>query len=245
MDGQGRVGDSSSPPVTVQGGALRTWAFLRPGVERVRILLNTEGRPLNANLELWHGPDNTPQKVAVYLEDGNLRSFSAVIETPQDHNAIAVYNTGCLEFPFWASVEPELGSGATVGIAAALQSFSNTCVSKTIQGGAIHSIPFPAAVESVALLLTTDGRPLNARIELLQGPNNNKQIMEVYTEDGLERPFYAILEKHQGWGQRRPHLQYSVCRISIDGMHRTVFDRARGIGGRRIRHVGSLQSWMG
>ena len=100
MDGEGRMGDSSSPPVTVQGGALRTWVFLRPGVERVRILLNTEGRPLNANLELWHGPDNTPQKVAVYLEDGNLRSFSAVIETPQDHNAIAVYNTGRLEFPF-------------------------------------------------------------------------------------------------------------------------------------------------
>ena len=86
-----------------------------------------------------------------------------------------------------------------MGIAAALQSFSDTCESKTIQGGAIHSIPFPAAVESVALLLTTDGRPLNARIELLQGPNNNKQIMEVYTEDGLERPFYDILEKHQGW----------------------------------------------
>ena len=141
--------DSSSPPVTVQGGALRTWAFLRPGVERVRILLNTESRPLNANLELWHGPDNTPQKVAVYLEDGNLRSFSPVIETPQDHNAIAVYNTGRLEFPFWASVEPELGSGATVGIAATLQSFSDTCVSpRQFKEG--PSIPFPFRLPSKA-----------------------------------------------------------------------------------------------
>jgi hypothetical protein len=133
---------------------------------------------------LWHGPDNTPVKMRVYVENGEMRPFSCVVETPRGPNTIALRNIGQLEFPFAARVDH-----------LRVDRPSQECLqsSSTIQGGALRTYPFEPAVDSVQVLLKTDGRPLNARIELLQGPNNNKQVIELYTEDGLNRPFFCTL----------------------------------------------------
>jgi len=176
------------PEVTVQGGSLKTWAFNSPAVERVQVVLKTEGRPLDADVELWAGPDNTPHKMRVYVENGASRPFSTVMETPRGPNTIAIRNIGQMEFPMAAQVEAVSGAGPLDG------GMRPTNGPMTIQGGALRTYPFDPVVDSVQVLLRTDGRPLNARIELLQGPNNNKQVIELYTEDGLDRPFYAILE---------------------------------------------------
>jgi hypothetical protein len=153
-------------------------------VEQVQVVLSTEGRPLDADIELWHGPDNTPVKIRAYVENGQLRPFSAVIETPRGPNTVAIRNIGQIEFPIAASV-----------VAENIDQPTPECLesSMTIQGGALRTYPFDPTVDSVQVLLTTDGRPLNARIELLQGPNNNKQVIELYTEDGMDRPFFCFL----------------------------------------------------
>ncbi len=173
----------------IQGGALKTWSFPDPNVDSVQVFMKTEGTPLTANVELWHGPDSTPHKMAVYLEDGDFRPFSAVIATPRfNANSVSIRNTQTLEYPIEAAVEPDYES---------LDEITRNIgedIPKVMQGGAIHTVPFPPSVASVAVLLRTDGRPLNARLELLQGPNNNKQVVEVYTEDGIEHPFFAVIE---------------------------------------------------
>jgi hypothetical protein len=176
---------SPDAPILVQGGSLRTWSYRSPAVEQVQVVLSTEGRPLDADIELWHGPDNTPCKMRVYVENGKLRPFSAVIETPRGPNTVAIRNIGQIEFPIAANVQAE---NVDMPSADCLSS------STTVQGGALRTYPFYPSVDSVEVLLKTDGRPLNARIELLQGPNNNKQVIELYTEDGFDRPFFCILE---------------------------------------------------
>jgi hypothetical protein len=181
MDGKNNR--KGADAVIVQGGSLRTWSFATPQIERVQVKLSTGGRPLNADIDLWQGPDNTPQKMAVYIEDGALRPFNAVVATPRGQNTIAVLNTASMEYPL--SAEVAAGTAETDMIASE---------GVTVQGGAIKTYSFGAPVGSVQILLKTDGRPLNARLELLQGPNNNKQVIDLYTEDGLDRPFYAIIE---------------------------------------------------
>jgi len=177
-------GISEDGQILVQGGSLRTWSYRSPAVEQVQVVLSTDGRPLDADIELWHGPDNTPVKMRVYVENGQLRPFSAVIETPRGPNTVAIRNIGQIEFPIAASV-----------VADNVDNPSPECLqaSMTIQGGALRTYPFDPSVDSVQVLLKTDGRPLNARIELLQGPNNNKQVIELYTEDGMDRPFFCFL----------------------------------------------------
>ncbi len=175
--------------VIVHGGSLRTWSYATTKVDRVQVVLQTKGRPLNANVDLWQGPDNTPQKMGVYIEDGAVRPFICSIETPRGQNTVAVRNTGQMEFPLMAHVQ-----AAPKGSPSPAHELAASSLPETIQGGAIKTYSFAPSVSSVQVLLQTDGRPLNARIELLQGPNNNKQVMELYTEDGLERPFFTIIE---------------------------------------------------
>eukprot|EP00316_Scyphosphaera_apsteinii_P023618 CAMPEP_0119311722 /NCGR_PEP_ID=MMETSP1333-20130426/23637_1 /TAXON_ID=418940 /ORGANISM="Scyphosphaera apsteinii, Strain RCC1455" /LENGTH=333 /DNA_ID=CAMNT_0007316185 /DNA_START=71 /DNA_END=1069 /DNA_ORIENTATION=- len=176
---------ADATPIIVQGGALRTWSYSNPHVEQVQIVLRTEGRPLDADIELWHGPGNTPCKMRVFVEDGRSSPFSAVIETPRSPNTVAIRNIGPTVFPLSAKVFAD-----NVDVP------SQECIysSMIIQGGALRTYPVDSYVNTYHVLLQTDGRPLNARIELLQGPNNNKQAIELYAEDGLDRPFFCVLE---------------------------------------------------
>ena len=170
--------------ILVQGGSLRTWSYRSPAVEQVQVHLGTEGRPLDAEIDLWHGPDNTPVKMRAYVENGKIRPFSCVVQTPRGPNTVAIRNIGELEFPLAAEVTANQVEMPTQECRAS---------TTTIQGGALRTYPFEPQVDTVQVLIKTDGRPLNARIELLQGPNNNKQVIELYTEDGLDRPFFCTL----------------------------------------------------
>lgn len=133
--------------------------------------VRTQGRPLEANVELWEGPDNKPQKMRVYSEDGRLRPFRALIELPCKQNTLAVKNIGPnLEFPLSASV----ADGDTVEIdyaspISAAQIYEYGGEMNNIQGGSLRTWPLGPETAALQIVLQTMGLPLCARIELSQG----------------------------------------------------------------------------
>jgi len=169
-------------PTVIQGGALRTWKYNSPAAE---VVLGSEGRPFDADIELWSGPGNVPVKIRAYSEDGLRRPFSTQLLTRRGQHTVAIRNVGQLELPMTGAV-----------VAANITRPSELCLSSsaTVQGGSLRTYPFDPSVDSVQVLLQSDGRPLNARIEVLQGPNNDRMTVELYSEDGYNRPFFCTLE---------------------------------------------------
>ena len=117
----------TSAPMLVEASSLHTVDFEEPSTERVQVLLKksdmdtfsgnrkTTREPLIARVDLWHGPDSTPQNLAIYLEDDEDEDedipyhddedrfyaetngscdtpFTTIIETPYGHNTIAIRN---------------------------------------------------------------------------------------------------------------------------------------------------------
>jgi hypothetical protein len=182
--GRGSVapGVGSARSVQIQGETLRTWAFKDPRVEKVNVDLSTVGRPLEATVEVWNAAGNTPFQARVYSEDGEVRPINVVLETPRGPSTVAVRNIGQMEFPMSAQVEHDRVQ---------MPSPEHETVGQYIQGGALKTYPMDPAVDAVEVLLTTGGMPMNARIEILQGPDTNKQVIELYSENGLDRPFFC------------------------------------------------------
>ena len=147
----------------------------------MQVVLTTEGCPLDANVELWQSKI-TPCKMRVYVENGQM---SVIFAAPRGPNhTVAVRNVGRGDWPMSANVYVDY-----------VNSPSDSNSSTTIPGGTLRQYRVDPNVESVEVTLKTEGRPLNARIELSQRPDKvNQQVIELYTQDGLQWPLLCLIE---------------------------------------------------
>jgi len=153
----------------------------------VQVGIDSNGRPVEALIELWIGPDWTPMKVKAYTEDGLMRPIQSLIGTRNKAAAIDINNTGPGDFPLNAAA-----AYAKPPLANVRQELLTANQGRYIEGGAVHSVNFDATVDQVQVLLYTDTRQLNAQVELLNGPNNFKQKFEVFTNNGMLNSLYVV-----------------------------------------------------
>jgi|TARA_B100000524_G_scaffold340926_1_gene234515 hypothetical protein len=164
----------------VQGKTRKTWQFNNVEKDRVQVALASEGRPVKAEIQLWIGPDWTPFTLKAYSEDGKKRPINTLVGTRNKAAMIEVRNEGEYEFPFDAAANYAQGPMAAL----ALDIPKGMPDAERVDGGAVRSNVLESATERLEVVLNTEGRQLNARIELLAGPNNPKQMFEVFTNNG-------------------------------------------------------------
>jgi hypothetical protein len=181
--------------VRCEGLTRRTFDFPDISQEVVQVGVNSEGRPMKAEIELWIGPDWTPYKLKAFSEDGRQFPFQALVGTRNKAAQLEVRNVGEMELPFRAAC-----SYAPPPLAEARAKIPETSESRLVQGGAIYSAELDPDMDQVRVFLNTDTRQLNARVELLNGPNNIKQSMEVFTNNGVLNSLYVVFNTPSGAG---------------------------------------------
>lgn len=164
----------------VEGRSRRTWKFNDVSKDRVQVAAVSEGRPINSLFQLWIGPDWTPFTLKAYTEDGARRPIQTIIGTRNRQALIEMSNAGESEFPFSAAA-----NYATEPMAALPAELPASNPGKKLDGQAVSFFTVAPETQQLEVVLKTDGRQLNARIEVLSGPNNPKQTYEVMTQNGM------------------------------------------------------------
>lgn len=176
-----------SPFVRIEGESRKTWQFRDIDREVVQVVLKTEGRPVQAETELWIGPDWTPLKLKCYSEDGLVRPIQALIATRSKVANVELRNVGGYMMPLSGSC-----AYAEAPLISAPSEVPKTNKGRNVEGGAVHTVALDGAVGQVQVLLKTDGKQLSARVELLTGPNNIKQFFEIFTNNGALNSLYVV-----------------------------------------------------
>merc|ERR1711935_407413 len=116
------------------------------------------------------------------------------------HNSIAVRNMSPMEFGMGACVvadveDAKAGGNKQAGQGAVVQALSDLGEPFVVHGSnGVESFQFEDTVESIQVMLETDGRPLHARVELVQGTDDNKQVIDIMSENGMDQPFFAVID---------------------------------------------------
>jgi len=180
----------------VEGQSRQTFDFRDTTREDVQLALTSStGRPVKSEVELWAGPDWTPFSLKAYTENGETRPIQCILGTRGMVAQVEVRNVAQYEFALDAEAAYAEGP-----IANLRKEIPNSCQGIYVEGGSVRQVPVAGDVGAVSVLLNTDARQLNAQIELLTGPNNPKQVFEVFTNNGLLNALLVVFECPPGHG---------------------------------------------
>jgi hypothetical protein len=178
-----------SPVQRVEGMTRHAFSFNDSSKDVVQVAMTSPvARPVDAEVNLWLGPDYTPYQLKCHTEDGKLFPIQTLVGTKGVPVNVEVKNVGKASYPLMTAcsyaISPLAESPKAIQYRDQIY----------IEGGAVKMFPFAPEVDQIQVLLRSQGKQLKAKIELLNGPNNVKQEFEVYSSNGEKNYLFLVFE---------------------------------------------------
>jgi len=199
------------PEIRIEGGkTLQTFA-MPDNAERVQyVLTSPSGRPIKAKVELWIGPIRCVHEMIYDCMNGLQFPLRATLQFKKLSPVLKVSTDGTYEFPLLAGVfVPSPEESDKIGEACESH-FYNAPMKDRVQGGstidgkggAIRSFNVDQSWEKTQIMVWSKDvgkKSFKTNIEVLQGPNNAKQFINLRC-GGSTQPYHAVIDTPgAGW----------------------------------------------
>ncbi|KAK1740666.1 thioredoxin domain-containing protein [Skeletonema marinoi] len=188
------------PLQQIQGGNSRLTWKLPQGADRLQMLIQTNGRPLKARVELWLGPIRRVHFVDIACMNGAETPFRACLKFKNSDSAgpqtLEISTSEDSAFPALVGVDV-MTKDRSVERQEAFDRIWKASTKMYSQGDkTVRVVPIADHVKSVQLLVWSKDvgkKSFKANVELLQGPNTKRQYYELQCGGGTQ-PYHAIFE---------------------------------------------------
>jgi hypothetical protein len=216
--------------IRIEGGkTLKTFA-MPSHAERVQyILTSPNGRPIKAKVELWIGPNRCVHELIYDCMDGLSYPIKATLQFKKLSPVLKVSTDGNFEFPLECGVfVPSPDESKVVGDITSDMFYSAPMKDRvqggsTIdnKGGAIRSFQIDPTWEKTQIMVWSKDvgkKSFKTNIEILQGPNNAKQHLNLRC-GGSTQPYHCVIDTPgSGWMIRcnsKKYLEDGLFEIAV------------------------------
>lgn len=183
--------DQISPVQRIEGETRHAFGFTDLSRDTVQVSMQSpSARPITSEVNLWLGPNYTPFNLKCHSENGHEFPIQTLVGTKKYCVNVEVKNIGPYTHPLNAACSYAVSPLCDVP----KEMMYDVDGATYIEGGAVRMQPFPADVNQLQVLLKTDGKQLKAKVELLNGPNNVKQVYDVYASNGGATSLFIVFE---------------------------------------------------
>ncbi|KOO29105.1 hypothetical protein Ctob_010491 [Chrysochromulina tobinii] len=200
--------------IRIEGGKTLKTFKMPDYAERVQYIIQSpNGRPVKAKVELWIGPIRCVHEMIYDSMSGGTFPLRATLKFKKLSPVLKISGDGDFEFPLVCGVfVPSPEESKVIGNYCEKDMFYNSPMKEAVQGGqdwsakggggAIKSFPIPSSWEKVQVMVWSGDvgkKSFKTNIELLQGPNNAKQHINLRC-GGSTQPYHAVLDTPgEGW----------------------------------------------